>query len=232
MRALFTRKAQFGQLFVTPASPLLHARRGHAGLQVLATGRRQLLHRWQGRIRGGRVYVPAATLPPFGPLKGHCRGYMQHVVKRMSQRLPKHPLPSSRTSSRKKNISSAGQRQTLQFNNFYRHKGHEKTLGGILAVNILVYLGWHVPALQPYWRNMFIWTNKSLQEGKYWLLVTPSFSHQNFGHLFGNMSLFLYLGKRLHMFLGRYSTTKSPQFCRCTINMLQATAHIFLSFDM
>jgi membrane associated rhomboid family serine protease len=91
----------------------------------------------------------------------------------------------------------------LRFDNFPRQPGHEVTLGVIFGINVAVFAGWHVPQLQDLWSHLFLWSNWGLKEGRLWLLVTPSFSHQDLSHLVANMTFFLYLGKRLHQFMGR-----------------------------
>lgn len=91
----------------------------------------------------------------------------------------------------------------LRFDNFPRQTGHEITLGTIFGINVLVFAGWQVPQLQDLWSHWFLWSNHALKDGKWWLMITPSFSHQDIGHLVANMTFFLYLGKRLHQFMGR-----------------------------
>lgn len=101
--------------------------------------------------------------------------------------------------------------------------GHRVTLGGLLGANVAVFLGWAVAGLENnglvgtaqedgvagdspvmvFMRRWFLYDNRWLQEGRWWLVVTPSFSHQTLQHLAGNMVIMLYLGKRLHEFLGR-----------------------------
>ena len=99
----------------------------------------------------------------------------------------------------------------LRFDNFPRHKGHTLTLGTILGINVGVFIGWQVPGLEPLWspppstshpdttnpslvlqwtnrisstairKELFLWKNDSMAKGKYWLAITPSFSHANLG---------------------------------------------------
>jgi membrane associated rhomboid family serine protease len=77
------------------------------------------------------------------------------------------------------------------------------TLGVIFGINVAVFVGWQIPQLQDLWSYLFLWSNRSTEEGRWWLWITPSFSHHSFGHLAANMTFFLYLGKRLHQFMGR-----------------------------
>ena len=75
----------------------------------------------------------------------------------------------------------------------------------IILLNIIVYLLWHV---LPHGENSFMsqnflvsWT--SLEQGRYWTLLTSEFSHNMFLHIFINMYVFMGFGLALERTLGR-----------------------------
>ena len=101
-------------------------------------------------------------------------------------------------------------RPELVFDNFPRQTGHWYTLGGLGALNVGVFALWQHAAEEPdlnaAMEQIFLWRNTSVRDGEWWTILTPSFSHVDFGHLSGNMLLFLYLGKRIHELIGRSRT--------------------------
>ena len=94
----------------------------------------------------------------------------------------------------------------LRFDNFPKHKGHWGTLGTILLINCGVFVAWQLPKTAKINEKWFLWTNVSESSewlSQCWSTISASFSHQDWGHLTGNMALFLYLGKRIHQLVGR-----------------------------
>lgn len=71
----------------------------------------------------------------------------------------------------------------LRFDNFPRREGHVLTLGAILGINVSIFIGWQLPELEETWSNIFLWSNMGLREGRFWTILTPSFSHSDLAHL-------------------------------------------------
>jgi len=104
-------------------------------------------------------------------------------------------------------------KKELRFDTFPRHAGGATTLATIFGANFGVWMAWQVAeghalagdeALLDFMETHFVASNQGASElknlHKIWL---SSFSHQDWAHLAGNMTMLLILGPRLHEFLGR-----------------------------
>lgn len=73
---------------------------------------------------------------------------------------------------------------------------------GIIAVNIAVFLMWHFDSYDWMLDNFAVsWV--SVEEGRYWTLLTSIFSHNMLLHLFINMFVLSSFGSLLEVLLGR-----------------------------
>mmetsp|Transcript_52561 Transcript_52561/g.112086 ORF Transcript_52561/g.112086 Transcript_52561/m.112086 type:complete len:657 (-) Transcript_52561:71-2041(-) len=102
----------------------------------------------------------------------------------------------------------------LVFNTFPRHTGGATTLGTFVAINVGVFIAWRWALVQAevegdetlldFMSDHFVGSNSDTSKPENWhKILFSSISHQDFGHLAGNMTMFLLLGSRLHEFLGR-----------------------------
>ena len=71
----------------------------------------------------------------------------------------------------------------LHFTQYPKQEGHRATLGGLLAVNLAVFVGWRVAPVMgadfnDSWKATWAQSRHGLGEGRVWTLFTPSLSHQ------------------------------------------------------
>lgn len=113
----------------------------------------------------------------------------------------------------------------LKFTQYPKQPGTYTTIACMFGANFAVFLAWQYAAYQSYeerekydgetqtyidrapaqafMEKYFLGRNDWLEQGYFWLPITTSFSHQSWSHFSGNMLMFVYLGRRLHDFLGR-----------------------------
>merc|ERR1712232_456335 len=66
-----------------------------------------------------------------------------------------------------------------------------------------VWLAWQNSEWGPFMRTHFLHTNEDWTQGRWHTMFTSSISHSSFSHLFGNMTIFILLGKKVHQLVGR-----------------------------
>ncbi|KAG2213455.1 hypothetical protein INT47_009129 [Mucor saturninus] len=76
----------------------------------------------------------------------------------------------------------------------------EKTMTGLIGVNLLVFCAWRIPALKPVMNRYFTHNPGS---GQYLTLITSCFSHRDLLHLTMNMVALWSFGPLIHDVLGR-----------------------------
>ncbi|KFA53557.1 hypothetical protein S40293_09147 [Stachybotrys chartarum IBT 40293] len=74
------------------------------------------------------------------------------------------------------------------------------TVGAIVALNLLVYLGWKVPPLWKFFNQRMILVVATIKPVT---LFTSIFSHQVLGHMLGNLIPLWFIGTALHDEMGR-----------------------------
>lgn len=73
----------------------------------------------------------------------------------------------------------------------------------IIAIHILLYLCTILPFLPNYWFvETFSGVNLYISEGEFWRLITPTFMHSGFSHMFFNSVSLLLFGPALERMLG------------------------------
>jgi len=72
----------------------------------------------------------------------------------------------------------------------------------IIALNLLVFVGWQVGSLREFMVENFLLSWSHLEAGYYWTLVTSVFSHSSFLHFFVNMFVLSSFGSLLFFVLG------------------------------
>lgn len=79
-------------------------------------------------------------------------------------------------------------------------------IGLIVFINVFVYFNWNFPFLYDdnFMRENFLISWEALQQGRYWTLVTPIFSHNMLWHLMLNMYVLLNFGFVIETLLGRW----------------------------
>mmetsp|Transcript_158292 Transcript_158292/g.484985 ORF Transcript_158292/g.484985 Transcript_158292/m.484985 type:complete len:600 (-) Transcript_158292:38-1837(-) len=104
-------------------------------------------------------------------------------------------------------------RAELRFDKFPRHPGGGRTLAALVGSNVCVWVAWETAEskalsgderMLAFMGHHFVGTNQGMSElQNLHRIFLSSFSHQDFGHLLGNMTALLLMGPRLHEFLGR-----------------------------
>lgn len=88
----------------------------------------------------------------------------------------------------------------------YIFRRHRKpfVIPWLIAINGLVFLMWFLQLMPPgFMERNFLISWQGLVEGRYWVLLSPAFSHNMFFHIFINMFVLNSFGGFMELFIGR-----------------------------
>ena len=101
-----------------------------------------------------------------------------------------------------------------------------RVVPAILAINILVFLGWQFSTEQnPFFFNHFLISTNHLKAGHVWTLITSAFSHVYTFHLLFNMIVLWSFGSVLERLLG----AKRFLILYLSAAIISSFAHVFTS---
>jgi membrane associated rhomboid family serine protease len=107
------------------------------------------------------------------------------------------------------NVSREVETRKFGWGSFFKDRNYRelaesdalKTIGGLMACNLLVFIGWRIPRLRLWMTRHFTTDSHGFHPS--WTLITSIFSHQNASHMAMNMLGLYTLGMSMYSILGQ-----------------------------